>query len=128
MTERKKVILIVDDEEDLAQSLSVYLEYDGFSVSVATDQQRAEELLNQNTYDAAVLDLSLRGRKEGEEGLDLAREIRARMPDTRLILITAQEEIGCPPRTFPNGIKILMKKPVSARTLSETLQNLWREE
>ncbi|MFO0612414.1 MAG: hybrid sensor histidine kinase/response regulator [Polyangiaceae bacterium] len=67
-----KRILIVDDNADLAELLSLALEQRGFEIAVAHDAPSALELWRSFTPDAAILDLGLPGR----DGLALARDIR----------------------------------------------------
>ena len=52
-------LLIVEDEERLARSLAASFESSGYAVDLAFDGERAELLLHEEQYDAAILDLGL---------------------------------------------------------------------
>jgi two-component system response regulator RegX3 len=69
-------ILIVDDEPNLASSLSLLLQRNGYQTTVAHDGEAALDVLRTTTFDLALLDLNL-----GDpllDGLAVCREIRAR--------------------------------------------------
>lgn len=78
-------ILIVDDEENHRKTLAIGLRLEGFDVFDARDGERALELLEQHEADLAIIDLMM----PGINGLDLARRVRMRHPEVRLVLTSA---------------------------------------
>ncbi|UJR80951.1 response regulator transcription factor [Sandaracinus amylolyticus] len=78
-------ILIVDDEENHRRSLAIGLRLEGFVVSEARDGEHALEWLEHNCPDIAIVDLMM----PGINGLDLARRMRMRHPDVRVVLTSA---------------------------------------
>lgn len=82
MTER---VLVVDDEEDIREMLRDYLSSFGFRVTTASGGQQMRAALLEHPHDLVLLDLGL----PGEDGLTLARELRA-TADVGIIIVTGR--------------------------------------
>lgn len=80
-------ILIVDDERELAELVSLYLTNAGFRTSVCTDGASALALVRRETPDLALLDVML----PDMSGFDICREIR-RDHFFPIIMLTAKIE------------------------------------
>ena len=78
-------ILIVDDDPEIRQLLSTYLEDAGFRTSVAADGREMRRRLDDQLIDLVVLDLML----PGEDGLSLCRDLRVRS-NIPVIMLTAR--------------------------------------
>jgi two-component system, OmpR family, response regulator ResD len=80
-------ILVVDDEPNIREVVSLYLRRDGHAVVAAADGEEALELYRQTRPDLVVLDLML----PRVSGLEVCRRIQAerRVP---LIMLTARDE------------------------------------
>ena len=83
---RRKTILVVDDEPDVAEIPREFLSQDGHSVDTATDGAVALEKIHARAYDAILSD----NRMPGLGGPDLYRELERRHPElvARVILVT----------------------------------------
>jgi two-component system, OmpR family, response regulator len=81
-------ILVVDDDSRIRQMLSRYFEGEGYRVSLAGDGQEMRECLEKQPIDIILLDLVL----PGEDGLALARDIRARS-DVPIIMLTGRNDV-----------------------------------
>lgn len=81
----KLQVLLVDDNTPWLKYLTITLERDGFEVTCALDGPEAAAIIERNTYDAILSDMIMPGRN----GLDLLRAARVRMPQARLILMSA---------------------------------------
>ena len=77
-------ILVVDDEVDTCANLSDILSDLGYEVDVAYDGLGALELVNQKTYDVALLDLKM----PGMNGLELYRRIKQLEAGTVAIVVS----------------------------------------
>src|SRR3954447_5587065 len=83
---RKRRVLVVDDNEDLALTSSWLLKLLGHEVAVAFDGRRALEVAREFRPDVALLDVGL----PHLDGYELARRLRAEYgPEVLLIIITA---------------------------------------
>ncbi|KPF71811.1 transcriptional regulator [Bosea sp. AAP35] len=91
MTEpaRNEHILVVDDDVRIRQMLISYFEDEGYRVTAAADGAAMRDCLQRLTIDIILLDLILPG---GEDGLMLAREVRARS-DVPIIMLTGRDDV-----------------------------------
>lgn len=81
-------ILVVDDDSRIRQMLSRYFEAEGYRVSLAGDGIEMRECLDNHSIDIILLDLVL----PGEDGLALARDLRARS-DLPIIMLTGRNDV-----------------------------------
>ena len=81
-------ILVVDDDPALRELLDAYLSENDFRVSVAEGGARMAEILRSEVVDLVILDLRLRG----EDGMHLARELRATSSIPVIIVSGKQDE------------------------------------
>jgi DNA-binding response OmpR family regulator len=79
-------ILVVDDEEDIRDLLTSYLSGFGFEVASAPDGIAMRAELARAAVDLVLLDLGL----PGEDGLSLARELRAQPHAPGIIIVTGR--------------------------------------
>lgn len=87
---KKKTILIVDDDPDFRFQQRVQLEAEGFRVIEAESHQKARQLLERERFDLALVDLMM---EEMDAGFSLCRELKKKRPDLPVVMITgvAQE-------------------------------------
>lgn len=82
-------ILIVDDQDNHRKSLAIGLRLEGYDVLEASDGEHAlavlSSALERGPIDLAIVDLMM----PGINGLDLARRMRFRHPDVRVVLTSA---------------------------------------
>lgn len=83
-------ILIVEDTEELAQSLSLFLELEKNQVETVAELSDARHLISVTHFDMVLLDISL---PDGD-GRDFLRELRRRNNDVPVIVMTARSEIS----------------------------------
>ena len=79
-------ILIVEDEESLADPLAYLLQKEGFEALVAADGQTALSDFAANDIDLVLLDLML----PGMSGTDVCKKLRA-TSDVPIIMVTARD-------------------------------------
>lgn len=85
--DRKKKILIVEDDEDIAMVEKVYLESAGFETSILADGSQVAGLLEKESFDLILLDLML----PQKSGYEICSEIRDRL-DIPILMVTARTE------------------------------------
>ncbi len=83
MTDNK--IIVVEDEEKIAQILVDYLEKDGFEVSVLSDGYDAVDIIKASNPKFIILDLML----PGKDGLSICREVR-QFSNVPIMMLTAK--------------------------------------
>ncbi|MBA3975511.1 MAG: Fis family transcriptional regulator, partial [Candidatus Solibacter sp.] len=79
-------ILIVDDEEVMAESLAAWLSEDGYTVDTAPSGRAAVSRARETDYAIYFVDLKMPG---GMDGIETMMEIRRLRPDASVIIITA---------------------------------------
>ncbi|HJG80610.1 MAG TPA: response regulator transcription factor [Brevibacterium senegalense] len=82
-------ILVVDDEENLAQLLAMAFSYQSWEPRTAGSVQQALTAARQTDFDAAVLDIML---PDGD-GVDLMARLRTRDADLPVLFLTAKDAI-----------------------------------
>ena len=82
-------VLIVDDDPRVRAMLARYLKGEGFRVGEAGDGTAMRACLARDTPDLVLLDLNL----PGEDGLTLARELRAAHPALGLVMVTGRADV-----------------------------------
>jgi DNA-binding response OmpR family regulator len=78
-------VLVVDDEANHVRVMSIGLRIEGFDVETAEDADGAMKHLGAAEFDVAIVDLMM----PGTNGIQLARMVRDRHPQTRVILTSA---------------------------------------
>jgi two-component system, OmpR family, response regulator RegX3 len=114
-------ILIVEDEESLADSVRYNLEREGYAVTVAADGRRALERFRAEQPSLVILDLML----PEVSGLDLCRAIRAES-DVPIIMVTAKDSEADKVTGLELGADDYVTKPFSVRELVSRVRALLR--
>jgi DNA-binding response OmpR family regulator len=86
--ERLGHILVVDDDPRIRQMLTRYFEQEGYQVCAAADGVAMRAQLNAKPIDVILLDIVM----PGQDGLTIAREIRAKS-DVGIIMLTSKDEV-----------------------------------
>jgi DNA-binding response OmpR family regulator len=82
-------ILIIEDEPELAQSISAYLTDENYNCELVGTFQGALEKINIYTYDCILLDLML----PGGDGLKLLEELKNQQKQDGVIIISAKDAV-----------------------------------
>ncbi|MEX1047484.1 MAG: response regulator transcription factor [Actinomycetota bacterium] len=115
-------ILIVEDEEPLADSVRYQLEREGYDVEVVGNGDEALERFRADPQDLVILDLML----PGLSGLDVCRTIRTES-DVPIIIVTAKDSEADKVTGLELGADDYVTKPFSIRELvSRVRANLRR--
>ena len=77
-------ILLVDDETEFVATLAERLSFRNMDVDYATTAQEAMALIENHTYELAVLDMKM----PGTSGLELQSTLKARCPAMKFIFLT----------------------------------------
>src|SRR5260370_1261937 len=85
MSRRKGIVLIIDDEEEIRESIELLLTSEGLSTDAAANGEEGLKKIEENLYDAVLLDLML----PGKSGMDVQQDIKRIDPNLTVIIITA---------------------------------------
>tara|TARA_R110002049_G_scaffold59486_1_gene160807 strand:+ start:314 stop:790 length:477 start_codon:yes stop_codon:yes gene_type:complete len=115
-----KVVLVVDDNEESAQTMADMLERDGYQVRIAYDVAQTLTIIKTNLFDAAVLDIGL---PDGT-GFELAEQIRQLGwgRHARLIAHTGWSTPEDQQRSMDAGFDHHLAKPLDYAALLALLQ------
>jgi len=121
MTETKKSILVVDDEEIIRDFLSEVLE--DYAISLATDGDEAIEKIRSQSFDLVITDLRM-PRVSGEE---VVRFTRDTYPGSKVIVISGYSSLATVSQTVQNGACAFLAKPFSIKELLQSVEQALRE-
>jgi len=116
-------ILLIEDDELLAQSLKDYLQSEGFQVDVGYTAQDAIDLTFDNHYDLYLFDINL----TGESGLDIVKELKEAEDETPVIFITALTTLDTMAKAFDIGAVDYIKKPFHPEELLIRIRSKFKE-
>jgi cobalt-zinc-cadmium efflux system membrane fusion protein len=111
-------ILLVDDDEVLSPILTRVLTQQGYTVERATGAAEAVRLAREHTPQLGLLDIHL----QNEDGVELAKTLRAQVKGLPLILMSAYP---LSPQDYPdqaNGFARVLTKPINLRELRQAVE------
>src|SRR5215470_4208131 len=107
MSKRKGVVLIIDDEEEIRESIELLLNSEGLSTDTAAAGEDGLKKIEDNLYDAVLLDLML----PGKSGMDVQKDIQRIDPTLPVIIITAIGALETAVTAIKNGSFDYVTKP-----------------
>jgi DNA-binding response OmpR family regulator len=119
--ERAARVLVVEDDDDIAQVLQRLLRTEGYEVRTAGDGNDALDEAKQFLPDLVILDLGL----PGLDGIDVARELRGR-DDTPILMLTARDAVESRVEGLDSGADDYLVKPFERQELLARLRALLR--
>ncbi len=117
-------ILIIEDEKLLADSLKTLLELKGFEVEAVYDGETGAEYAETGIYDLLILDVMM----PKLDGLQVARQVRARRLTTPILMLTARAEVGDRVYGLNAGADYYLTKPFDNRELLACVNALLRRQ
>jgi DNA-binding response OmpR family regulator len=106
-------ILIIEDDQRMAELIQRGLEEQGFQTDMAYDGLSGKKLALQNSYDLVITDIIL----PKMDGLDLCKQLRQLRPDTPVIMLTALGTTDDKVEGFDAGADDYLVKPFEMREL-----------
>jgi len=105
--ERLGRILVVDDQPDLADVVSVYFTIAGYEVVSARDGRAALVLADTRPFDVVLLDIMM----PGMDGVAVLQQMRLRWPHLPVIMLTAISDLERAKSTLRRGAFDYVSKP-----------------
>ncbi|UCC39079.1 MAG: response regulator [Candidatus Aminicenantes bacterium] len=121
---KKENMLVVEDEDIMREALSDYFSDEGHKVDTADDGDKALEKFNLEDYNVMIVDLKLPGR----DGLSVLKEIRAKNPKARVIIITAYPSIETAKEAIRGGATDYLPKPFELDYLETIIRQSYEVE
>jgi two-component system OmpR family response regulator len=114
-------ILVVDDDPNIRELLRDYLQGMGYGVATSAGSAQMKQVINTSRVDLVVLDLML----DGEDGLDVARDLRRR--DTvPIIILSARGALLDRILGLEMGADDYLPKPFDPRKLLAKIRSVLR--
>ena len=104
-------VLVIDDEENHAQTMAECLERVGYECTVATEGAEAVRLLEQDCFDIVVTDLVM----EEVDGMAILRRVKQLSPETEVILISAHGTLRHAVEAMEHGALTYLTKPLDLK-------------
>ncbi|EHB66996.1 response regulator transcription factor [Paenibacillus lactis] len=105
-------ILVVDDDYDILQLVTIHLLREGYEVLQANNGQHALELLEETEVSLAIVDVMM----PGMDGFSLTRILTKEL-DIPVILLTAKGQISDKEQGFKSGSEDYLVKPFEPKEL-----------
>ena len=125
-------ILIIDDDPDITEAMTVVLSNKGYEVGSASDSDEGMAQLKESRPDLIILDVMMRTR---QEGFELSRELKQNpdYKDIPILMLTAVKEktgLDFGPEAGDESwlpVEEFLDKPVKPDMLIEKVQKLLRK-
>jgi DNA-binding response OmpR family regulator len=115
-------ILIIEDEEELLNSISNYLEKEQFQCEYALDLKSARFRLSREDFDCFIVDIGL---PDGS-GLEFVKEIKKEKPDSFVMIVSARNSTEQKVEGLNSGADDYLTKPFALPELSARLHSIQR--
>lgn len=117
MDEKQVKILVVDDDNNLRETLADLLEIEGYKVYQAGNGTECLDLVASEFFNVILMDYNL----PGETGLDLIRKIRSFNQDSQILMITAYASLNSIMEAMKESVYDFLIKPVDFDYLKRTI-------
>lgn len=113
-------ILVVDDEHEFLELMNNRLQKRGFTVVGASTGEKALELVNEQSFDAMVLDVKM----PGIDGIEVLRRVKRMKPELPVILLTGHASVEAAMIGVETGAVDYLLKPVPINDLIIRLRDI----
>jgi len=114
-------VLVVEDDDEIAQVLQRSLRLEGYEVRIASDGEQALAMHAEYVPDVVVLDLGL----PKVDGIDVAKRVRA-ADDVPILMLTARDAVEARVEGLDSGADDYLVKPFERQELLARLRALLR--
>lgn len=120
---RKISILIVDDDHDICDYMTLVLEQNGYDVVAKTDPLEALEVLKTQEFHLVILDLMM----PRLSGMDLLEEVRKYDKDIAIIIFTGNPSVDTAVMSLRYKVSDYIRKPFDIDEFNTSLERILRE-
>ncbi len=115
--EERPCVLLVDDDADVAHTVSSILRQEKYEVALARCADETLRAVTERTYDVALIELAL----AEADGLSLLAEIRRQAPTTYCIVLTGYASLESAVAALRRGAYDYIVKPCTIEDLKQTI-------
>jgi two-component system, NtrC family, nitrogen regulation response regulator NtrX len=105
----KAVVMIVDDEESIRETLSGIFEDEGYGTVTAASGEEGIRVARESNPDIVLLDIWL----SGMDGIETLKELREQYPDLPVVIISGHANIELAVKATRIGAYDILEKPLS---------------
>src|SRR5216110_3328662 len=120
-TDRAARVLVVEDDDEIAQVLQRSLRLEGYEVRIASDGEQALAMHAEYVPDVVILDLGL----PKLDGIDVAKKVRG-ADDVPILMLTARDAVEARVQGLDSGADDYLIKPFERQELLARLRALLR--
>ena len=113
-------ILLVDDDEWIRDSLSLFFEAEGCELITFETAEEGLEAVKRKAYDIVISDYKL----PGMDGLEFLRRVKEKQPKTSEVLITAYANCEIIKEAKEIGVKDIIPKPFTSEDFETSLSRI----
>lgn len=117
-------VLLIDDEDELVQTLVERLDLRGVEAEAATDGHQGLERIHHVPFDVVVADLKM----PGISGLEVIDILRQRYPAVKVILITGHGCIEDEDEYYEAGVHRILMKPFGIDALVDAIHDVLKQQ
>lgn len=113
MNQKNLKILVVDDEEVVAEVLGKLMEVDGHKVTVTLEAEKALEIYQKEKFDIVFTDISM----PGMNGIDLTQKLLELDNNAKITAVTGHIGTQEIEKILDAGAKTILKKPFTKKDI-----------
>ena len=111
-------VLLVDDEKDYLEAMSERMRARDMVVTTASSAREAFEKMENETFDAIVLDFQM----PEMDGMEALKKIKAKRPESQIILLTGYATLEKGIEAMKIGATDFLEKPADLEVLSQKIK------
>ena len=117
----KQVILIVEDDPNVGESIRLLLEKRGYSILLASNGKEALSLFRREMVDLVITDLVM----PKMDGMALLEQVKKLRPETEVIVISAQGTIEKAVQAMKMGAFDFIEKPINPKVIALVVERYY---
>ncbi|MCE1247268.1 MAG: response regulator [Firmicutes bacterium] len=118
----KKNILIVDDDENMGDTLRDILELEGYEVSLARSGEESLELAQKSEFDCFLIDIKM----PGMNGIEAIKQLKSIRHNPKVIVMTGFSQTDYAQKAREEGAAELLQKPLDMERLLTSIKTCVR--
>lgn len=116
-------VLIVDDEKDFLDIMAERIRLRGMDVSTTTSSENALKMVDEESYDAVIMDFMM----PGMGGFKTLKALKESKPEVQVILLTANVPEDKCAEALKLGALDVIEKPADLNLLTQKIKNSKKE-
>jgi len=112
-------VLLIDDEEDFTGPLAERMKVRGFAAVTVSSGAKALELVDNEPFDAIILDMIM----PGMDGMETLRRLREKNPALQVIMLTGHADLKSGIEAIKLGAADYLEKPADINELMKKIKD-----